>query len=85
MARIFTGLARFIDCFNKAIVCLHSPLRQFKYALALLQRMISLRAIPKFRNGSGKILANASTSLLGLLRANAGFFRYLGYNFGICS
>jgi hypothetical protein len=30
--------------------------------------------IPKFRNGTGKILANASTSLLGLLRANTRIF-----------
>jgi hypothetical protein len=33
-----------------------------------------LEHIPKFRNGTGKILANASTSLLGLLRANTRIF-----------
>jgi hypothetical protein len=30
--------------------------------------------IPKFRIGAGKVLANASTSLLGLLRANIRIF-----------
>jgi hypothetical protein len=44
------------------------------YALAGVIESGMFVHIPKFRNGAGKILANASTSLLGLLRANIRIF-----------